>query len=148
MMTSEGGCGSRLKETARTGNALALLFIALLAGMQLYWFDITIHGPDQIRDMEVARRLALHGEWPQSGPPMFGERITLPPGFYWLLALPLWLHDSDASVFIAFGLLYGLSALYIWRQVSHIQKTILIEKILDHHIARCASMPIALGRQG
>jgi len=101
------------------GNLCALLVIFILAGIQICYFDVTIHGPDQIRDMEVARRLVRHGEWPKNGPPMFGERIHLTPFFYWLLALPLWFYDSDHSVFITFGLLFSLSAIYLWRQVSH-----------------------------
>jgi len=99
---------------------LALLFITILGGIQLYYFDITIHGPDQIRDMEIARRLVQDHEWPVNGPPMFGERIHPPPGFYYLLALPLLLHDSDVSVFITFGLLFVLSTFYLWRQVNQI----------------------------
>jgi|GEM_PF-1351605 len=101
------------------GNLCALLVIFILASIQIYYLDITIHGPDQIRDMEVARRLVHHGEWPQNGPPMFGERIHLTPFFYWLLALPLWFYDSDHSVFITFGLLFSLSTIYLWRQVSY-----------------------------
>ena len=97
---------------------LAPLMIAVLGGLQIYFFDVTFHGPDQIRDMEVARRLVHAHEWPVNSPPMFGERITLPPGFYYLLALPLLLKDSDVSVFIAFGILFLLSALYLWRQTN------------------------------
>jgi len=102
----------------RRGNLCALLVILTLAAIQIYYFDVTIHGPDQIRDMEVARQLVQQGQWPQNGPPMFGERIHLTPFFYWLLALPLWFHDSDSSVFITFGLLSVLSTIYLWRQVS------------------------------
>jgi len=101
------------------GNFCALLVILILASIQIYYFDVTIHGPDQIRDMEVARQLVQQGQWPQNGPPMFGERIHLTPFFYWLLALPLWFHDSDTSVFITFGLLFILSAIYLWWQVGH-----------------------------
>ena len=106
------------KNTTRLGSLLALLVIAVLGGLQVYYFDITFHGPDQIRDMEVARKLLHEHEWPKNSPPMFGERITLPPGFYYLLVLPLLLKDSDASVFITFGILLALSAIYLWRQAS------------------------------
>ena len=69
---------------------IALIFIAVLGAIQVYFYDITFHGPDQIRDVEIARKLIHHHEWPLNGPPLFGERLSLPPGFYYLLALPFW----------------------------------------------------------
>ena len=97
---------------------LALLTIAVLGGLQLYFHDVTFHGPDQIRDMEVVRRLIHQGEWPLNGPPLFGERFHLPPGFYYLLALPLLVWDAEASVFIAFGFAFALSVGYLWRAIA------------------------------
>jgi hypothetical protein len=97
---------------------IALLAIALLGAIQIYFYDITFHGPDQIRDMEIARKLIHDGEWPLRGPPLFGERLSLPPGFYYLLAAPLLIRDSEVSVFIAFGILFALSVWYLWRNIS------------------------------
>src|SRR6476620_9884833 len=91
---------------------LACLFVALLGCLQIYFFDVTFHGPDQIRDMEIARRLVHEQVWPLNGPPLFGERFHLPPGFYYLLALPLLVRDSEASIFVTFGALFALSVAY------------------------------------
>lgn len=96
---------------------IALIFIALLGAIQVYFYDITFHGPDQIRDVEIARKLIHHNEWPLNGPPLFGERLSLPPGFYYLLALPLWVSDTEAAVFIAFGAMFALSVWYLWHTV-------------------------------
>lgn len=99
---------------------IALIFVAILGAIQVYFFDITFHGPDQIRDVDIARRL-IHGlEWPTNGPPLFGERFNLPPGFYYLLALPLLIKDTEASIFITFGTLFALSVWYLLR-VIHLQ---------------------------
>lgn len=98
---------------------IALLVIVVLGGLQVYFHDVTFHGPDQIRDMEVARRLIHQHDWPLNGPPLFGERFHLPPGFYYLLALPLLIQDTESAVFIAFGLLFALSVWFLWRSISH-----------------------------
>ena len=99
---------------------IALIFVAILGAIQVYFFDITFHGPDQIRDLEIARRLIHHQEWPLNGPPLFGERFNLPPGFYYLLALPLLVRDTEAAIFITFGALFALSVWYLLR-VIHAQ---------------------------
>ncbi len=99
---------------------IALLFVAVLGAIQVYFFDITFHGPDQIRDVEIARRLIHLKEWPTNGPPLFGERFSLPPGFYYLLALPLLVKDAEAAIFITFGALFALSVWYLLR-VIHAQ---------------------------
>ncbi|MCO4244644.1 hypothetical protein NFX52_24540 [Acidovorax facilis] len=99
---------------------IALIFVAILGAIQVYFFDITFHGPDQIRDVEIARRLIHHQEWPLNGPPLFGERFNLPPGFYYLLALPLLVRDTEAAIFITFGALFALSVWYLLR-VIHAQ---------------------------
>lgn len=97
---------------------IALIFIAVLGAIQVYFYDITFHGPDQIRDVEIARKLIHHHEWPLNGPPLFGERLSLPPGFYYLLALPLLVRDTEAAIFITFGALFALSVWYLWRTVQ------------------------------
>ena len=118
LLYRNAGLLRRAASDDRYATRFALFVILVLSGIQLYYFDVTFHGPDQIRDMEVARELIHGGKWPVNGPPMFGERITLPPAFYYLLALPLLFRDSDGSVFLFFGILYCLSVIYLWRQVS------------------------------
>lgn len=97
---------------------LAWMFVVLLGAVQVYFFDVTFHGPDQIRDVDIARRLIHQHEWPLNGPPLFGERFYLPPGFYYLLALPLWVRDTEAAIFVAFGLLFAMSVGYLLRVVN------------------------------
>ncbi|MBD9393874.1 hypothetical protein [Acidovorax sp. ACV01] len=105
--------------TQRTSSDwIALIFVAVLGAIQVYFFDITFHGPDQIRDVEIARRLIHHQEWPLNGPPLFGERFNLPPGFYYLLALPLLVRDTEAAIFITFGALFALSVWYLLRVIQ------------------------------
>lgn len=109
-----------IRERRTSSYWIALLFVAILGALQVYFSDITFHGPDQIRDVEIARRLIHHHEWPLNGPPLFGERFSLPPGFYYLLALPLLVRDTEAAIFITFGALFALSVWYLWR-VIHAQ---------------------------
>lgn len=91
----------------------------LLFGTVLFWFyDVNIHGADQIRDLDVARRFLNHHVWPINSPPMFGEQVRLPPAFYYILALPLRLRDRDETVFVLFALLYVCSVLYLWREIA------------------------------
>lgn len=102
----------------RLFDVMALVIMVLLAGILLFFYDVTLHGADQIRDMEVARNLVRSHIWPVDSPPMFGEQVRLPPAFYYLLALPLWIHDSEGAVFIFFALLFILSAGFLWREMS------------------------------
>lgn len=102
----------------RLFDVMALVIMVVLGGILLFFYDVTLHGADQIRDMEVARNLVRSHIWPVDSPPMFGEQVRLPPAFYYLLALPLWVHDSEGAVFIAFALLFILSVGFLWREVS------------------------------
>jgi len=99
-------------------DVMALVILVVLGGILLFFYDVTLHGADQIRDMGVARNLVRSHIWPVDSPPMFGEQVRLPPAFYYLLALPLWIYDSDGAVFIAFALLFILSVGFLWREVS------------------------------
>lgn len=74
----------------------------------------TFHGPDQIRDMTIARALVHDGIWPLTGPPLYGGSVLLPPAYYWLLALPLVVYDSELAVFLAFGAAFILSVGFVW----------------------------------
>lgn len=100
---------------------VAVLLLLLFGAMQLCFADITFHGPDQIRDMAIARKLLHEGQWPLNSPPLFDAKFYLPPGFYYLLTLPLLVVDSEASVFIAFGALYVLSVYFAWRRLAKAQ---------------------------
>jgi hypothetical protein len=107
-----------LADRDRLFDVMALLIIVVLGGVLLFFNDVTLHGADQIRDMEVARNLVRSHIWPVNSPPMLGEQVRLPPAFYYLLALPLLIHDSEGAVFIAFALLFILSVGFLWREIS------------------------------
>lgn len=96
---------------------IAILFILIMGCAHLYYYDITFHGPDQIRDMAVARNIVHGNEWPVDGPSLFSGRFSLPPAFYYILALPLFVWDSEAAVFLAFGFAFVASVAYLWRQI-------------------------------
>ena len=102
----------------RSSHRIAGLTIALLGAIVLFFSDVTLHGADQIRDLEVARNLVRHHVWPIDSPPMFGEQVQLPPAFYYLLSLPLMVWDQEEAVFIAFGLFFVVSVAYLWREVA------------------------------
>lgn len=97
---------------------IAGITIALLGAIVLIFADVTLHGADQIRDLEVARNFVRHHVWPVDSPPMFGEHVQLPPAFYYLLSLPLLVWDRDEAVFIVFGLFFILSVACLWREVA------------------------------
>lgn len=99
---------------------LGLAFALLLGAVQLCFYDITFHGPDQIRDVEIARQLVHHGVWPLNSPPLLGGRVFLPPGFYYFLAIPLAVFDQANSVFLFFGTAFILSVIYAWKKISSI----------------------------
>lgn len=96
---------------------LAIAGMLVLGALLIIFNGVTFHGPDQMRDIEVARRLIHFGEWPISGPTLFNAKFQLPPGFYYLLALPLLAWDSESSVFIAFGALFIGAVWFLWRTI-------------------------------
>lgn len=101
----------------RPGDWIAVLILLALSVLQLYYCDLTFHGPDQIRDMETVRQWLHQGQWPQSSTP-FNGRLYFPPGFYYLLGLPLLVIDSEISIFVAFGLFYVACIGYAWYTLS------------------------------
>lgn len=100
-------------QSTRLSTWVAALMLVALGFIQLYYCDLTFHGPDQIRDMDTVRLWLHQGQWPHNSTP-FNGRLYLPPGFYYLLALPLLVADSEISIFIAFGLFYVACIAYTW----------------------------------
>ena len=88
---------------AQASDWLAVLLLLGFGFLQVYYCDLTFHGPDQIRDVETVRQWLHQGQWPRSSTP-FNGRFFLPPGFYYLLGLPLLVADRETSIFAAFGL--------------------------------------------
>lgn len=95
-------------------DGLAVGVMVALASIQLVWADVTFHGPDQIRDLAAAFRLAQDGEWPLVGPPVLNMRYHLPPLFIELLALPLSVRGMEIDAFRLFGLMCVLAVCWLW----------------------------------
>ena len=114
---------------------LAVLLLLGFAFLQLYYCDLTFHGPDQIRDVDTARQWLHGGQWPRSSTP-FNGRFFLPPGFYYLLGLPLLVVDSEVSIFAAFGLFNVACLGWAWAML----RTHLGSRVALAYVALC--MPI------
>lgn len=90
---------------------LAALVLVLLCA------DATVHSIDQIRDLNVARALA-DGTAVPAASPRFSDRYTLPPYFYFVLAIPLWFSRHAPIGFIAFGLFHVLAVAWSGRWLA------------------------------
>lgn len=102
---------------SRSGDWIAGLLLLILSALQVYYSDLTFHGPDQIRDVETVRLWLQHGQWPLTSTP-FNGRWYLPPGFYYFLAVPLLIGGDEKSIFVAFGLFYVLCSAYAWHTIK------------------------------
>ena len=111
------GPGSRVApRSLQTADLVAVVFLAVYGFFQLGYADVTIYSIDQILAFDVASDLVSGKAFPRASP-LFSGAYSMPPGFYYILALPLLISHTKEAVFFFFGAFFLLSAVFAWVQI-------------------------------
>ncbi|HUV72388.1 MAG TPA: glycosyltransferase family 39 protein [Clostridia bacterium] len=106
-------------------NKILLVLIILLAAFLRLWgsWRLDLFTYDQARDATYIRRIFTERKFPLVGPQSSIPGVTLGPGYYYLMALPLLLFNFDPSgIDMATGIINTISILLLYKLISKISK--------------------------